>query len=238
MTAPRGERWDPSARGVVRFPSGRLVGGRRLRDAEPSGRRPTLAAHLLAAAPPTAIWQQRWLGWPDFALLGDRGAVRRVLSKAWERAADERVEIACTGGHRRTGTALACLAALDGGAGSRGGRLRPSSRRPTRQRNAVAATLRGQFPRLKTGRRTGTARATRGAGAPLVGRPKPMILLERPDGPERFGGDQLPTGSFGGAWLELTRWSNRGRLAARHLQGPKSLMTQSWTTSSLWCRES
>jgi protein-tyrosine phosphatase len=37
-----------------------------------------------------------------------------VLTEAWRRAAGERVEIACYGGRGRTGTALACLAVLDG----------------------------------------------------------------------------------------------------------------------------
>jgi hypothetical protein len=37
-----------------------------------------------------------------------------ALTEAWQRAATERVEIACTGGRGRTGTALACLAILDG----------------------------------------------------------------------------------------------------------------------------
>lgn len=55
-----------------------------------------------------------WLRWPDFRLPSDRDAARAVLTDAWERAADERVEIACGGGRGRTGTALACLAVLDG----------------------------------------------------------------------------------------------------------------------------
>ena len=37
-----------------------------------------------------------------------------MLVEAWERAAGERVEVACGGGRGRTGTALACLAVLDG----------------------------------------------------------------------------------------------------------------------------
>jgi len=37
-----------------------------------------------------------------------------ALREAWARAETERVEIACAGGHGRTGTALACLAVLDG----------------------------------------------------------------------------------------------------------------------------
>ena len=38
----------------------------------------------------------------------------RALTEAWQRAVAERVEIACAGGHGRTGIALACLAILDG----------------------------------------------------------------------------------------------------------------------------
>jgi hypothetical protein len=41
-------------------------------------------------------------------------AVVFTLTEAWQRAATARVEIACTGGHGRTGTAIACLAILDG----------------------------------------------------------------------------------------------------------------------------
>jgi protein-tyrosine phosphatase len=37
-----------------------------------------------------------------------------VFADAWERAAGERVDFACGGGRGRTGTALACLAVLDG----------------------------------------------------------------------------------------------------------------------------
>jgi protein-tyrosine phosphatase len=39
---------------------------------------------------------------------------RAALEEAWARAVSERVEVACSGGHGRTGTALACLAVLDG----------------------------------------------------------------------------------------------------------------------------
>jgi protein-tyrosine phosphatase len=37
-----------------------------------------------------------------------------VLTEAWRRAEGDRVEIACGGGRGRTGTALACLAVIDG----------------------------------------------------------------------------------------------------------------------------
>ena len=37
-----------------------------------------------------------------------------ILREAWARAESERVEVACPHGRGRTGTALACLAVLDG----------------------------------------------------------------------------------------------------------------------------
>ncbi|MFZ2527801.1 MAG: protein-tyrosine phosphatase family protein, partial [Rhodococcus sp. (in: high G+C Gram-positive bacteria)] len=52
--------------------------------------------------------------WPDFRLPTDRADASAALHEAWERAVDGRVEIACSGGLGRTGTALACLAVLDG----------------------------------------------------------------------------------------------------------------------------
>jgi protein-tyrosine phosphatase len=82
--------WDPATPGVLRLPSGRLVRGRGLGRPLPAGPRPT------------------------FGLPSDRAAAVDALRQAWARAAAERVEIACHGGHGRTGTALACLAVLDG----------------------------------------------------------------------------------------------------------------------------
>lgn len=37
-----------------------------------------------------------------------------MLHEAWLRADTERVEVSCAGGRGRTGTALACLAVIDG----------------------------------------------------------------------------------------------------------------------------
>lgn len=59
-------------------------------------------------------WENRWIRWPDFRLPADGDHARAVLMEAWERATDERVELACDGGRGRTGTALAYLAVLDG----------------------------------------------------------------------------------------------------------------------------
>ncbi|WP_328535391.1 protein-tyrosine phosphatase family protein [Streptomyces sp. NBC_00344] len=108
------ESWDPSGTGVLQLPSGRLVRGRGLRRPLPPGPAPTFAVHLLGKPPPRIPWESRWLRWPDFSLPGDRSQARSVLLEAWERAASERVEVACGGGRGRTGTALACLAVLDG----------------------------------------------------------------------------------------------------------------------------
>jgi protein-tyrosine phosphatase len=55
--------------------------------------------------------------WPDFWLPTDRHLARTALQEGWERTEYERVEVACSGGLGRTGTALACLAVLDGLAG-------------------------------------------------------------------------------------------------------------------------
>lgn len=106
--------WDPAGAGVLRLPSGRLVRGRGLRRPLPAGPTPTLAVHLLGKTPPAVAWESRWLRWPDFWLPSDRARAREVLHDAWEAAATERVEVACGGGRGRTGTALACLAVIDG----------------------------------------------------------------------------------------------------------------------------
>jgi protein-tyrosine phosphatase len=107
-------QWEDVAPGVLRLPSGRLVRGRGLRDPLPSGHPPTFGVYLLGRQPDEVGWETRWVRWPDFLLPGDPEQAREVLREAWRRAADERVEIACGGGRGRTGTALACLAVLDG----------------------------------------------------------------------------------------------------------------------------
>lgn len=106
--------WDPAAPGVLRLPSGRLIRGRGLRRPLPEGPEPAFALYLLGKEPPAAAWEARWLRWPDFRLPVDRAATAAALREAWERAGTERVEVACDGGQGRTGTALACIAVLDG----------------------------------------------------------------------------------------------------------------------------
>ena len=88
--------------------------GRGLSRPLPDGPVPAIGVYLLGRRPPDVPWESRWLRWPDFRLPADEADMRRTLTEAWQRAQAERVEIACAGGHGRTGTALACLAILDG----------------------------------------------------------------------------------------------------------------------------
>ncbi|MEV8377604.1 protein-tyrosine phosphatase family protein [Kribbella sp. NPDC056861] len=108
------EPWDAGAAGVLRLPSGRLVRGRGLRDALPAGALPEYGVYLLGKQPPAVEWESRWVQWPDFRLPADDADARAALVEVLERSGSERVELACEGGRGRTGTALACLAVLDG----------------------------------------------------------------------------------------------------------------------------
>lgn len=108
------ESWEESAPSILRLPSGRLVRGRGLRHALAAGPLPQFALYLQGKAPPPVGWESRWLRWPDWWLPTDPVEAREALADLWRRAANERVEVACSGGRGRTGTALACLAILDG----------------------------------------------------------------------------------------------------------------------------
>jgi hypothetical protein len=106
--------WATDAPGVMVLPSGRLVRGRGLRNGPPVGPLPTYGVYLLGKPPPAVDWDSHWLRWPDFRLPTDPAEARKVFVDALKRAGTERVEFACGGGRGRTGTALACLAVLDG----------------------------------------------------------------------------------------------------------------------------
>lgn len=107
------EPWEATGDGVLRLPSGRLVRGRGLRRVLP-GPAPTFAVYLLGGPPPAVAWEYRWLRWPDFRLPSDPAQAPVILYEAWQRAEADRVELTCSGGRGRTGTALACLAVIDG----------------------------------------------------------------------------------------------------------------------------
>ena len=106
--------WDPAAVGVLVLPGGRAVRGRALGHPVLAGPEPAFGLYLLGREPAPVPWSSRWVRWPDFRLPSDAGDAREALRDAWERAGRERVEVACGGGRGRTGTALACLAVLDG----------------------------------------------------------------------------------------------------------------------------
>ena len=107
--------WELGAPGVLTLPSGRLVRGRGLRRSpRPGGPDPDFGLYLLGQPPPDLPWESRWIRWPDFRLPAEPDHLREALAAALDRTAGERVEVACAGGRGRTGTALACLAVLDG----------------------------------------------------------------------------------------------------------------------------
>jgi len=97
----------PDGPGVVPLPDG-------LRHGPAPDPAPELGIYLLGHPPPATPWEARWIRWPDFRLPTDREAALATFREAHERAATERVEIACGGGVGRTGTALAALAVLSG----------------------------------------------------------------------------------------------------------------------------
>jgi hypothetical protein len=106
--------WFANAPGVLRLPSGRLIRGRRAGGALPAGPVPEWALLLSAHAPVIELPSVRWLQWPDFWLPTDRADAADAFAEALRRSDTDRVEVACHGGRGRTGTALACIAVLDG----------------------------------------------------------------------------------------------------------------------------
>jgi len=106
--------WEHGS-GIVELPSGARLRGRGLRSGVLAEPRLEWGLYLLGRPPADLPWPSLWLPWPDFWLPSDRRAARSAFREAHERAlAGQRVEIACRGGVGRTGTALACVAQLDG----------------------------------------------------------------------------------------------------------------------------
>ena len=99
---------------MMELPSGRLVRGRGLRHGPAAEPFPTYGVYLLGHEPPDVPWESHWVKWPDFRLPVDRPQALTAFRDALERTATGRVELVCSGGRGRTGTALACLAVLDG----------------------------------------------------------------------------------------------------------------------------
>ena len=109
-------RW-PDGPGVVEFPDGRRVRGRGLRAGQLNPTHalvPDVGVYLLKKPPPATPWTSVWIRWPDFRLPSDQDDAFAALVEAFDRSTDERVEIACHGGHGRTGSAIAVMAILSG----------------------------------------------------------------------------------------------------------------------------
>jgi hypothetical protein len=107
-------RWEAGP-GIVLLPGGAGGRGRALRDGPAAGPAPHFALYLCGRRPPATPWPAVWVRWPDFWLPLDRRAASAAFTLAYQRIlAGERVEVACGGGHGRTGTALACIAQLAG----------------------------------------------------------------------------------------------------------------------------
>ena len=104
----------PDGPGVVELPDGRTIRGRGLRHPMPQGPLPQFGVYLLGRDPGPFDWEHRWIRWPDFRTPASTDDAMAVLTEAYERAANERVEVACRGGVGRTGTALAAIAVLAG----------------------------------------------------------------------------------------------------------------------------
>lgn len=99
---------------MVELPDGRRIRGRGLRRPLPPGPAPDFGVYLLARDPGPFDWEHRWVRWPDFRTPESTPEALAALGEAHERAARERVEVACGVVVGRTGTALAAIAVLAG----------------------------------------------------------------------------------------------------------------------------
>ena len=99
---------------AVTFPDGTrvLASGWLARGADTW--RPDFGMYLDAAWAPVD-WPHIFLDWPDFGVPVSTDVAVEAIRQAFERARrGEAVEVACVGGHGRTGTVLACMAVLAG----------------------------------------------------------------------------------------------------------------------------
>lgn len=100
--------------GVLELPDGRRIRGTAIGRPRGDVPPPDFALHLLGRDPGPRPWPSRWVRWRDLGTPGSTQEAVAALRDAHERAAEERVEIACRGGVGRTGSALAVVAVLAG----------------------------------------------------------------------------------------------------------------------------
>lgn len=97
----------------VVLPDGTIVRASSFHRRAAGEREPDFGVYLYDGWAPG--WAHRMVEWPDFGLPRDEGTLMSALEEALNRArSGEEVEIACLGGHGRTGTALGVLAVLAG----------------------------------------------------------------------------------------------------------------------------
>ena len=98
---------------VVTFPDGTRVLASGWLERKPGEPHPDFGLYLDPQWTP--IWPATLLDWPDFGVPSQPAVAVAEIKSAFERArAGQRVEVACVGGHGRTGTVLACMAVLAG----------------------------------------------------------------------------------------------------------------------------
>ena len=98
----------------MELPDGRRVRGTGVRRPRGDVPPPDLAVYLLGRDPAVTDWPCRWVRWRDFGLPASTDDAVAALQEAFDRAATERVEVACAGGVGRTGAALSLLAVMGG----------------------------------------------------------------------------------------------------------------------------
>ncbi|MFT4166356.1 MAG: protein-tyrosine phosphatase family protein [Microlunatus sp.] len=107
--------WSDDTAGLVVLPDGRQVRGRGLRNSLPAGdETPEFGLYLTGRPYEANEWESRWVRWPDFRLPHNPADAVAAILDAHDRAATQRVEVACDGGIGRTGTTIALLARLAG----------------------------------------------------------------------------------------------------------------------------
>ncbi|GAB2458762.1 hypothetical protein GCM10027062_43290 [Nocardioides hungaricus] len=100
--------------GVVELPDGRRIRGAAARRPRGDVPAPDFAVYLLGRDPEVPGWPYRWVRWRDLRLPDPADDAVDALREAYERAGEQRVEVACGGGIGRTGTALALMATMGG----------------------------------------------------------------------------------------------------------------------------
>jgi protein-tyrosine phosphatase len=80
----------------------------------PAGPVPDFGVYLVGKDPGAFEWEHRWVRCGDFRTPSSTEDAVSALRDAYERAAAERVEVACGGGVGRTGMGLAAMAVFAG----------------------------------------------------------------------------------------------------------------------------